>query len=347
MTPRERILAAMEFTGPDRAPIHHYVFPGAWLEHGDRLLELLERYPDDFGNEGPLGNRHLAQQLASPEEQVIEWKDGWGTVWRRSSHYTSGEVVTPAIPDWSVWPDYEFPPPPSCDHYERFAQHVRERHPEHFVMCAGGGLFQHMQNLRGPEGFFLDIAEDRQELHELGDRLVAYYLPILRGHLQSEVDGVNWGDDWGAQNAMLCRPEDWRRIFKPWYQTLFDEVLAAGRKIWVHSDGWILDILPDLVEMGVHLINPQHPCMGTQRVGEILGGKVCVRTDIDRQWVTPFGTPEDVRAAVREVMEAFGRFNGGVMLHGEIGPNVPFENIEALYSAFYEYGTYPLTWLES
>ncbi len=86
--------------------------------------------------------------------------------------------------------------------------------------------------------------------------------------------------------------------------------------------------------------------MGTQRVGEIAGRRVCIRTDIDRQWVVPYGTPEQVVAAVNEAVVAFGRFNGGSILHGEIGPEVPLENIEALYSALYEYGKYPLTWME-
>jgi len=86
--------------------------------------------------------------------------------------------------------------------------------------------------------------------------------------------------------------------------------------------------------------------MGTQRVGAIAGGRVCIRTDIDRQWVIPHGTPEEVVEAVKEAIAAFGRFNGGVILHGEVGPEVPLENVEALYSAFYEYGRYPLTWLD-
>ena len=70
----------------------------------------------------------------------------------------------------------------------------------------------------------------------------------------------------------------------------------------------------------------------------------CVRTDIDRQWTIPFGTPEQIAAAVREAIEAFGSFNGGCILHGEVGQEVPFVNIEALYSAFYRYGRYPLDW---
>ncbi len=340
MTSRERILAAIEFTGPDRAPIHHYIFPGAFREHGQKLLDLLERYPDDFDNAGPLANYRTVQEQGDNPPETIEWRDAWGTRWIRSSLYTSGEVVEPAIPEWDVWPAYEFPPGPSEAHFERFAASVKEQHPERFVFVAGGGLFQHVQNLRGPEGFFCDIGEDRQELHELLDRLVDYYLPALDKHLAAGADCAVWGDDWGAQGAMLCSPESWRRIFRPRYLRLFDVALEHGAKIWTHSDGWILEILPDLIEMGVNVVNPQHPCMGTKRVGEILGGKVCVRTDIDRQWVIPFGTPDQVRAAVDEVMHEFGRFNGGVLLHGEIGPHVPFENIEALYTRMYEAGRY-------
>ncbi len=345
MLPRERILAAIHQTGPDRAPIDHYCFPGAFRNHGQRLLDLLERYPDDFGNAAPLANWRQVQKEGDHPPETVEWQDGWGTVWVRSSLYTSGEVKQPALPTWDRWPDYAFPPTPGEEHYERFAAHVRQQHPEHFVFVAGGGLFQHVQNLRGPEGFFLDIGEDRQELHELLDRLVDYYLPMLRRHLAAGADCARWGDDWGAQSAMLCSPDAWRRIFKPRYQKLFDVAHEYNAVIWTHSDGWIFEILDDLIAMGVKVINPQHPCMGTRRVGEQVAGRALIRTDIDRQWVMPFGTPDEVRAAVREAIEAFGQHHGGVMLHGEVGPHVPFENIEALYSAFYEYGRYPLDWL--
>jgi len=117
--------------------------------------------------------------------------------------------------------------------------------------------------------------------------------------------------------------------------------------VWFHSDGWTLDILEDLIEIGVTVLNPQHACMDTRRVGEIAGGRVCIRTDIDRQWVIPFGSPADVVEAVKEAIVAFGSFNGGVLLHGEVGQEVPLENVEALYSAFYEYGEYPLTWMDA
>jgi uroporphyrinogen decarboxylase len=345
MTARERILAAIEFRGPDRCPIHHYIFPGALWRHGQRLLDLVERYPDDFGNECLRWNAGQALEDGQAADDVVEWVDGWGTTWRRLRGYTSGEVLRPAIPNWDAWRTYEFPPLPDEAHYESFAESVRQRHPEEFVVASGGPFFQHMQHLREPAAYYEDLAEDNEGVHELADRMVEYNLHSIERYVKAGVDCVAFGDDWGSQDRLLIHPDMWRRFFKPRYRRMFEVARDAGVHVWFHTDGWILEIIEDLIEIGVTVLNPQHPCMDTKRVGEIAGGRVCIRTDIDRQWVIPFGTPEQVRAAVAEAIEAFGRFNGGVMLHGEIGQEVPFENIEALYSAFYELGEYPLDWL--
>ena len=346
MTSRERLLAAIEFTGPDRCPIHHYIFPGALWRHGQKLLDLVERYPDDFGNE------HIKRNLSAPRdegegsEDIVEWQDAWGTVWRRLRGYTSGEVLRPAIPDWDAWSMYEFPPHPAESHYEQFAAQVAERHPEEFVCGGGGGFFQLMQHLRGPANYFTDLAEDNEGVHELADRMVEHNLYSIKRYLKAGVDCIRFGDDWGAQNRLLIHPDMWRRFFKPRYARMFEPIRDAGVHVWFHTDGWILEIIEDLIEIGVTVLNPQHDCMGTRRVGEMVGGRVCIRTDIDRQWVIPSGVPKGIREAVKEAIEVFGNFNGGCLLHGEVGPDVPFEKIEALYSAFYEYGEYPLTWLD-
>ena len=342
MTPRERILAAIEFTGPDRCPIHHYIFPGALRRHGPKLVDLVNRYPDDFGNAAVKANIELAKTSHAAADQIVEWQDAWGTVWRRLGGYTSGEPLKPAIPDWDAWCSYEFPPHRDDAHYEAFAASVQERHPEEFVTASGGGFFQHMQHLRGPANFLIDLAEDNEGVHELADRMVEHNLYSIERYVEAGVDCIRFGDDWGSQDKLLMHPDGWRRFFKHRYARMFAPARDAGIHVWFHSDGWILDIIEDLIEIGVTVLNPQHPCMGTQRVAEIAGGKACIRTDIDRQWVIPFGTPDQVVDAVREAISAFGTYNGGVILHGEVGPEVPFENIKALYSAFYEYGRYPL-----
>lgn len=345
MTSRERLLAAIEFKGPDRCPIHHYCFPGAIWRHGQKLLDLAGKYPDDFGNANIKANTLPPLDASEDIEDVVEFKDAWGTVWRRMRGYTTGEVHQPAIPDWDAWRNYEFPAPPSDEHFEQFAADVQKRHPEEFVMGSGGGFFQHMQHLRGPANYFMDLAEDNEGVNELADKMVERNVYCIERYVKAGVDCIAFGDDWGAQDAVLIHPDHWRRFFKPRYAKMFEVARDAGVHVWFHSDGWILEIIEDLIEIGVTVLNPQHPCMGTQRVADIVGGRVCIRTDIDRQWVIPYGTPEQIVAAVKEAITAFGNFNGGVLLHGEVGQEVPFENVEALYSAFYEYGKYPLSWI--
>jgi uroporphyrinogen decarboxylase len=342
MTPRERIRAAIEFTGPDRCPIHHYIFPGALWRHGQKLLDLVERYPDDFGNENIKANLRNMPQGDQTDEDVVEYQDAWGTVWRRLRGYTSGEVLRPAIPDWDAWRSYEFPPRPTDEHFEQFAAGVRERHPEQFVAASGGGFFQLMSHMRGPANFYMDIADDHPGAHELADRMVEHNLHSIERYVAAGADCIRFGDDWGGQDRLLIHPDAWRRFFKPRYARMFAAARDAGAHVWFHTDGWILEIIEDLIEIGVTLLNPQHDCMGTKNVGEMCHGRVCIRTDIDRQWTIPFGTPEQVEAAVVEAIEAFATDEGGCMLHGEVGQEVPFENIEALYRSFYQYGRYPL-----
>jgi uroporphyrinogen decarboxylase len=346
MNSRERILAAMRFEGPDRCPIHHYCFPGAIWRHGQKLLDLVEKYPDDFGNENIKAN-YDAYKLAEDEtaEDIIEWVDGWGTTWKRMRGYTSGEVHQPAIPNWDAWNGYEFPPLPDDKHFEDFAASVKPRQEAgEFVRASGGAFFQHMQHLRGNASYYLDLAEDNEGVNELADKMVAYNLYSIERYVKMGVDCIAFGDDWGAQHALLIHPDMWRKFFKPRYAKMMAPAREHGLQVWFHSDGWILDIIEDLIEIGVTLLNPQHDIMGTKRVGEIVKGRCCIRTDISRQTVIPFGTPDDIRAAVKEALEAFSTDQGGCMLHGEIGQEVPYENIEALYAAFYEYGKYPMTW---
>ena len=184
MTHRERLRRAITFDGPDRAPIHHYIFPGAFYRHGQALLDIADRYPDDFGNESINPPEPQTEEAIT---EVAEWQDMWGTVWRRLKGYTSGEVKVPAIPTWKDWHRYAFPPPPSKEHFERFQAQVGRLHPERFACASGGSLFQNMQHIRGPANLFMDLAEDRQEVHELADRKVEYMLAGILEYVKTDV----------------------------------------------------------------------------------------------------------------------------------------------------------------
>ena len=346
MNHRERVTRAIEFNGPDMCPVHQYIFPGAFWEHGQKLIDLVREYPDDFGTD--LVPASLTEDEAATD--IIEWVDGWGTKWHRMRGYTAGEVVEPAIPNWDNWGDYQFPPDAALEVYEGFARALPERQQEWYVFIGGGGFFQHMQHMRGPANYFMDLAVDCREVHELADRMVAYNIRDMKGYFDAcarydcTPDGVFFGDDWGSQNALLIHPDMWRRFFKPRYKAMFDVVKDAGAHVWFHSDGWLWEIIDDLIEIGVDVLNPQHELMGMDRVADKVRGRCCIRTDLDRQHIIPRGTPEEVVAHVKHAIKAFGSENGGVILHGEVGQDVPFANIEAMYKAFRQYGKYPLAW---
>ena len=112
---------------------------------------------------------------------------------------------------------------------------------------------------------------------------------------------------------------------------------AAGRHVWFHSDGFINEIFGDLIEIGADVINFQAAVVGFDWAARNVRGKVAVRTDIDRQSVLPFASPARVREEVRRTLEACGTSEGGLIACGEIGPDVPLENIRAMYEAFRDF----------
>jgi uroporphyrinogen decarboxylase len=340
VTSRERVRRAITFTGPDRAPINHAVFPGAYHRHGTALVQVLDQYPDDFGNRPVL---HAAPARES-DGYLEEYRDAWGSVWVRVLGYTAGEVKRPALPTWDAFAGYQFPPPTPQQQFDDLKAQLKASH-DHWSNGSGGALFEQLQWLRGPENLYIDLAEDREELHVLADRLVDYFLDHITRYLQAGVDGISFSDDWGSQHALLISPRQWRTFFKPRYRRMFEPIKDAGKYVFFHTDGWTLDILADLVEIGVDVLNPQHTLMGEEELSGRFGGRVCFRSDLDRQRIIPHGTPAEITEHVQRVIAAFGRFHGGLILHGEIGPDVPLENVMAMYAAFREYGQYPLRWL--
>jgi len=340
MTPRERIIRTVEFSGPDKMPVHRSVFPGALQRHGQKLADLLNGIPDDF-SPAKVEVPPPPKKDAPPMES---YRDEWGCLWLRRQGYTAGEVKEPPLPTWDHFKNYQFPELPTFEGVEKF---IRETDHRWYVFGYSWNLnlFERLQFVRGTENLFMDLAEDREEVHVLADRIVQYYTDGIKRCLGTGADGYYFSDDWGAQTSMLISPEKWRTFFKPRYRGMFDVVKNAGAHVWFHTDGWITEILDDLIEIGVDVLNPQHHIMGNELVAERIAGRICLRSDLDRQHIIPHGSPDEIEAHVKDIIRLFGDFNGGLVLHGEVGPEVPFENIEAMHRAFERYGRYPLDWL--
>ena len=195
-------------------------------------------------------------------------------------------------------------------------------------------FFEQMQQLRGMENLLMDLAELSPEVVRLRDDMLAFNLRWLDTWLGYEYDGIHFADDWGDQKHLLISPTLWREFFKPAYKAMFEKVTAAGMDVHFHSDGNIIDIIPDLIEIGVRVLNCQANVIGLDVLKKKFAGALCFRTDLDREKIVPFGTTAEVKQHVVDVFNHLGTPKGGIIACGEIGPDTPLENIRAMYEAF-------------
>lgn len=114
-------------------------------------------------------------------------------------------------------------------------------------------------------------------LRRLMDDLLAFNLRWIAKWTRREYDGLHFADDWGAQTSLLINPEQWRRLFKPRYAEMFKRVRDAGMDVWFHSDGRINAIIPDLIDIGVQVLNCQVAVVGHDWIAHHARGKVAVR----------------------------------------------------------------------
>jgi uroporphyrinogen decarboxylase len=339
MNARQRVIAAIERTTPDRVPITRSALPGALLRHGEPLRALLARYPSDVYaaqlQDAGASDGEFGQRIGMPS------RDAWGALWLRPSDEHKGQVVFSPLKDWDALPGYVPPDIASDAAIRAIAQQIAASDGQRYVLTDGGTLWQRMFYLHGYQETLEDLALRPDRCVTLRDLILEVMVRrVERLVAIRELDGVHFRDDWGTQTALMISPQLWRAFFKPAYARLLAVVRNAGKHVWFHSDGAIADIIPDLIELGVQVLNPQVPLIGRERLAALSAGRVCVQDDIDRQGLLPFGTPEAVRAAVRANIDAFGRPSGGYVGNGEVASDVPLANAEAMLDEMTRYGVY-------
>jgi len=342
---RDRVLAAINLSRPDRAPIRHLLsVPAAILIHREKLLSIINKYPDDFT---PSVIRIPKPEELGAESKIGTNRDEWGITWKSTMNGLFGHVHDYPIKSWDDLDGYEFPPLPSQREIEKMKKYVSERKEKGYFAELSfnprgyGCYFEKMWQLRGFSNLMADFIKKPRKLYEFADRLQEYVMDYIERVLEAKPDAISSQDDWGNQKGLLVRPEFWREFFKPRYKKIFGLVHDHGAYLSFHSDGYTIDIIPDLVEAGVNILNPQFSCHKLEDLAEITRGKVCVASDVDRQYILPRGSPKDVETYIKHVVDLFGYGNdGGLILMGEINVDTPLENVEAMYEAFVEYGEY-------
>ena len=180
----------------------------------------------------------------------------------------------------------------------------------------------------------MDLAEESPGFQEMLKMVHEFYVEEMQVWADTDVDALNFMDDWGSQQSLLISPDQWRRLFKPLYRDYIDIAHAAGKKAFMHSDGYILDVIPDLIELGLDALNSQIFCMGVENLAPFRG-KLCFWGEIDRQHLLRSGTPTEIRSAVELVHDTLNA-RGGVIAQCEFGPGVNPENVREVFTSWNE-----------
>jgi len=333
MTSRELVLRTLEFDRPPRIPRQLWKLPWASINHPGAVEEILRRFPDDIS-----GNANLAHFTRQPPQRtgdpyaVGTYIDEWGCIFQNAQPGIHGEVKELLVKTWDDLPKVK--PPLELLTVDR--DHVNDfcGNTDKFVLAGCCPRpFERLQFIRGTENVMIELALKQPEVFTLLDRIHQFNLQEIDCWTKTDVDAIAFMDDWGGQRSLLISPTMWRSVFKPLYQEYIDLAHHRGKKAFMHSDGYIIDIIPDLIELGLDALNSQIFCMGIDELGKRFKGQITFWGEIDRQNLLPHATSAEIADVVRAVHHDLYH-HGGVIAQLEFGPGAKPENILAAFETW-------------
>jgi uroporphyrinogen decarboxylase len=330
MTSRELVQRTLEFDSPNRIPRILNVQPWAKKRYSRQVAQIQQDFPNDmigaidFWEEPP-------QRMGDPYS-LGTYIDEWGCVFENKHEGIIGEVKEPLVKDWNNIDKVRFPSEMLSVDVEQVNSYCKQTDKFIIAGCFPKP-FERLQFLRGSEIVLMDIAMQSEDFKHLLHTVHEFYLKEFELWAATSIDGLLIQDDWGAQSSMLISPQVWREVFKPLYADYVEIAHDRGKYIAIHSCGHIMDIIPDFVEMGFDMINSQIFCMGVEELGKRFRGKITFWGEVDRQYILPHGSQQDVTNAVNLINGSLYD-NGGVIANCEFGPGVRPENVVTVFRAW-------------
>jgi uroporphyrinogen decarboxylase len=349
---KEWVRKALMRQGARRCPVRlKRLTVDAIIRYGDALADLYVQYPDDVIHaqlcDFSVGYQPPDRPQRIDELRVLtepaEWTDEWGTRWGHAKGGVGASPVDVPIKDWSQLDDYLAHRMPDANAPGRLdrAKPILEAHGEtkYVVGVIHLSLFERLHCLRGMENTFMDFYTSQREVTRLIEALADYLLTLVRRWVALPISAIFMGDDWGSQTRMLVSLELWRKFFRPHYRRVFDEIHRAGKQVIFHSCGCVTGIIPDLIDLGLDVLDPVQPeAMNLEEVARQFGGKISFSGGIDDQRLEDY-SPEEVREAVKRAVNTLGRpFGCGYIgaPANTVAPGVPLDNFRALIETFHQ-----------
>ncbi|MEW5817149.1 MAG: uroporphyrinogen decarboxylase family protein [Spirochaetota bacterium] len=327
---RSLVYDSLEFNLKGRIPRQLWLLPWAEYHYPEQVRQIRKCFPDDIVIPSPAYGEK--PHIEGNPHRSGTYLDEWGCEFVNIQDGIIGEVKYPLLKRWEDVKDLRVPLERltlDIESVNKFCQSNRDK----FILSdTVARPFERLQFLRTSINLYYDIFEQPDGLKELIRKVHAFYIQEMEVWTRTEVDGLAIMDDWGSQKALLISPSVWREMFKPLYKEYVEIAHAKGKKLFMHSDGNILDIVPDLIEIGVDALNSQVFCIGLKNL-KSFSGKITFWGEIDRQHLLVNGTKEDIQWAVKELKELlFSR--GGVIAQCEFGPGAKPENVFTVFETW-------------
>lgn len=331
MTKKERVIAVIDGKMPDKTPY----FIDLTRKGKTKVAEY---YKIDFDSvQKTIGNSMLFLKYTGPEGFVAEKvgenliKDEFGVTWDMEGRRDIGDwgMVDHPIKNMEIG-GYKFP---SGKKKGRFVESdkVVSQNPGCFNLLQMPGIFDRAWETTGIQDLLMGMALDQEFTDRMLDMALEFNLGVIE-QIPDYMDGIRFVEDWGTQNTLMMGLKFWRRYLKPRLKEMYQACRKKGCSVFIHSCGNISEVFPDIIEMGVDVVDPIQPeVMDIKFLKKEYGKDIVLFGGIGCQSTIPLGTAEQV---IKEAKERFSMLSeGGKYIFGPSGAiptETPIENIITL-----------------
>ena len=279
----------------------------------------------------------IDRRKCEPISEGLE-KDPFGTVWRtdrRPFHLEEPGMKEPSFKGYDFPTADVFANPTLKEEAER----IKKEYPDSFTTIGlGWGLLESYWGIRGFENAMMDCVAEPDFFEELMERLTELYLVQVAQCADVEADAIMFGDDWGDQRDVMMGPDRWRQYLKPRWAKIYDAVHDQGKFIISHCCGSVVNIMPDIIEIGLDVlesVQPEAAGMNPYELKSRWGDGITFWGCLGSQSTIPFGTPAGIQTEVRRLQREMSEGGGFILAPAKsLQPETPTENAVAVFEAF-------------
>ncbi|MDI6782498.1 MAG: uroporphyrinogen decarboxylase family protein [bacterium] len=305
------------------------------------IRAIMHDHPDHvpYYNEG--GILYVDYDGAMPPK---DGADIWGVYWQSTKSHELPFVVKHPVSSFEELENYLFPNPKQPGRFDIAASTIKKHKKNNLIVGRHlFPLFTRSWTLLGMENILIALSTNPQAVKQLYRLLTNYELEIAQQYVEIGVEAGRFSDDYGGQTQLLMSPAVWRELIKPYLQEISSFYRNHGLFMFLHSCGNIMEIMHDLVEMGIQVFNIQTRANNLVKLKQLYGDRITFHGGIDTQHTLLLGTPQEIKEEVKQCILALGK-NGGLILEPDQNMPIPTENLNALIEAAKEFGKYPINY---